>query len=173
MLQLYNQIFPLASSVKFWRGEIGGGGGSRTPVRKAQQSEAYTLIQFASSFAGGSQERARTDSRLAWQVLLEIFRRRIPSQPAERRLSPPCGPGGGDAPPLIRQRKQTAYWQLSFPTPITGGVGPPACLLSANASVETETPPLIYVIRRSRTCQEGRFLRGESLARAEIFRRTS
>ena len=41
---------------------------------------------------------------------------------------------------LIRQREQTACWQLCVPRR-SRVVWPPACLLSARASVETGTPP--------------------------------
>ena len=80
------------------------------------------------------------------RLSLEIPRRLIPSQPADRRLSPPCGPDEGDG-YLIRQRRHTACWQLSMSHADYGWCGPPACLLSVSAPVETGTPPLILRLR--------------------------
>ena len=85
-----------------------------------------------------------------------IPRRWIPCYPANRRLFPPCGPNGGDG-HLIRQRRHTAcYWQLSMFHSDYGWCGPPTCLLSAGAPVETGTPPRSFQLTmRGGGCQGG------------------
>jgi len=121
-----------------------GGGGSRTPVRRGLRLEAYMLIPFASCFrprpSGTSNNGPPTSLSPLSRLSLKIPRRLIPSQPTDRRLSPPCGPDEGDG-YLIRQRRHTACWQLSMSHSDYGWCGPPACLLSASAPVETGTPP--------------------------------
>ncbi len=96
-----------------------GGGGSRTPVRKAQRLEDYMLISFATDFAYDPQERAITNRRLACSP--DESGSRPTASDGDRRTSPL-----NDASPrtagrteetryLIRQRKQTACWQLCVP----------------------------------------------------------
>ena len=122
----------------------GGGGGSRTPVRRGPRLEDYMLSQFAYRFcwrfSGTGKYGPPASLSPLSRLSLKIPRRLIPSQPADRRLSPPCGPDEGDG-YLIRQRRHTACWQLSMSHADYGWCGPPACLLSVSAPVETGTPP--------------------------------
>src|SRR3990172_7402062 len=123
-----------------------GGGGSRTPVRRGRRLEDYMLSPFTFSFRrrfSGTGKNGPSASLLSAVNGLSprIPRRWIRCYPANRRLFPHCGPNGGDG-YLIRQRRHTACcWQLSMFHSDHGWCGPPTCLLSAGAPVETGTPP--------------------------------
>ena len=67
----------------------GGGGGSRTPVRRGLQLGDYMLIPFAIDFIGGPQERATTNHRLACFRLRGLARDFQAANPRPARLMTP------------------------------------------------------------------------------------
>src|SRR6516164_4573108 len=76
------------------------------------------------------------------------------TSPLNRHLSPPGGPNEGDAPPKLGSESKLRVGSCVVALRLRV-VCPPACLLSATASVETDTPPdLQFQIRLlQRRCQ--------------------
>jgi hypothetical protein len=137
---------PHAFLISFQQERMVEAGGVEPPSEKLCSWKNYMLIPFALSLrrrpsgTGNNEPPASLIPSLTRESRPRAFRREAPDQPALMTSLSARRAGRRRRAALIRQREQTACWQLCVPRR-SRVVWPPACLPSARASVETGTPP--------------------------------